>query len=487
MRALEVKLSRWLWVWGVLYLFATPADAGDVRGQSVIPKQGDIALFESAETHAVVVGTVHTGTILIVRERKNAKVRVPRGWLLETDVIDCASAMKSFTSALQRSPTVSVYVSRSFLFWHFGKYRDAEADATHAIDMDSKNPQGYVARGAARLGLGNSQAALADFNEAIALDPRGAAGHFWRGCALLELGKIQEATADFGKTIESGPRHHAAYAARAYIHLLLGQNRLAVSDLSMAVRLDPSDAESWANRGAALAKLGEFQAAIDDLDRAIQLAPDCAVAFNTRGFARMSQKRYADACLDFDRAIQLAPQDWEAYNNRGVVCRKSDKLESAISDFTRAIELAPRQAHLYRNRAGTYYSLRDYARALRDYKVAVEIAPDDPRPHAWTAWILATCSLVEYRDGARAIASATKSCELSKWQNAWFLTVMAAAHAEARDFKGAVHWQEEALKLEQLKEEIHFMRQLLRLYRAERPYRVRDDQNIVSKLFRKHA
>ncbi len=59
----------------------------------------------------------------------------------------------------------------------------------------------------------------------------------------------------------------------------------------------------------------------------------------------------------------------------------------------------------------------------------------------------ATCPDEAYRDGAKAVESATKACELGGWKDADHLDTLAAALADAGEFAEAVRRQEEALGL----------------------------------------
>jgi len=87
------------------------------------------------------------------------------------------------------------------------------------------------------------------------------------------------------------------------------------------------------------------------------------------------------------------------------------------------------------------------------------------------ALLRAACPDAKFRDGALAIADATKACERAKWKNANYLATLAAAHAEAGDFAKAIHWQNKALDLSTNSEKTR-RTVVLKGYHAKKPLRL---------------
>jgi tetratricopeptide (TPR) repeat protein len=166
---------------------------------------------------------------------------------------------------------------------------------------------------------------------------------------------------------------------------------------------------------------------------------------------------------------------------RGQAHRHLGHLDRALADCNEAIRLAPNACYGYEGRGQTYDRLGEYGLAVADFARAVEYHPEDARHHNELAWLLATCPRAEFRDGPRAVASATRACELSGWSDAGYLDSLAAAHAESGNFEAAVEWQTKAVELvpRRLRKEF---RSRLKLYRAGRPFHAppRDQTGNVS-------
>ena len=117
------------------------------------------------------------------------------------------------------------------------------------------------------------------------------------------------------------------------------------------------------------------------------------------------------------------------------------------------------------------YPNPEYDSAIADFVEAIRLDPRSAEAYNVRAWVWATCPDAKYRDGTRAVESATRSCELSGWKDANDIDTLAAACAEAGDFDAAVKWQTKANALYADAEDKATGQERLKLYRERKPYR----------------
>lgn len=164
------------------------------------------------------------------------------------------------------------------------------------------------------------------------------------------------------------------------------------------------------NLGNALARKQLWNQAVDHLQEAIRLRPDYADAYFNLGSVLFQQDRLDEAIAQWQKALAIRPQDGEARRNVASALRKQGKVKEAILEYEQALQIAPQDTLALNN----------------------------------LAWILATCSDVSMRDGARAVTLAAKAVQASGGQDPIFVRTLAAAHAEAGQFAEAIATAEAA-------------------------------------------
>jgi hypothetical protein len=106
-------------------------------------------------------------------------------------------------------------------------------------------------------------------------------------------------------------------------------------------------------------------------------------------------------------------------------------------------------------------------KALVDCSEAIRFDAEMASAYGSRAWIWATCPIPRLRDGKKAVESATKACELTKWNDAGSLDSLAASYAEAGDTDSAVKWQTKAIAAPTNFGEIHEQRDRLLLFQRQ--------------------
>ena len=235
---------------------------------------------------------------------------------------------------------------------------------------------------------------------------------------------------------------------------------------------------SWAfrERGLIWNEKKKFDFAILDYNEAIKIDPEDATSFNNRGLAWSNRKDYEKALADYNEAIRLDPKDPLPYYNRGIDWARKKNYEKAIADYTEAVRLDPKHSMAFFNRGNARLKTRDYDQALADYTEAIRLDPRLALAYNNRAWLWATCPDAKYRDGKRAVESATRACELTDWKDAYDLGTLAASYAAANHFTKAVQWQQKANALYTDPDAKKKGAELLTLYQHKTPYREPPDQ-----------
>jgi tetratricopeptide (TPR) repeat protein len=213
--------------------------------------------------------------------------------------------------------------------------------------------------------------------------------------------------------------------------------------------------------------------AIEFYTQEIEDDPRNASAYDWRGMVWGERKEFDKAIADYDRSIAINPGRAFPWNNRGTCHSAKKDFDKAIADYNEAIELDPDHALAFDNRGIARMNLKEYEKALADFAHSIELKPEFVSPYNEQAWIWATCPDPKFRDGEKAIASATKACELSGWKDASYLDTLAAAYAESAFFGQAKEWQEKALTLSKSGSPARKdYRNRLELYKKSVPYRM---------------
>ena len=145
--------------------------------------------------------------------------------------------------------------------------------------------------------------------------------------------------------------------------------------------------------------------------------------------------------------VRLNPKDGWMRLSRSVLRMHRKDTDGAFDDFADAVRTAPNAVSRFteRNRS-------------------------EPGCLATLAWMLATATDADLRDGPRAVELAERSCELTNWKHPSALDVLAAAYAETGQFDRAIEYVEKAIPLAK-EAQLTSCRTHLKQYRSGNPWR----------------
>ncbi len=415
-------------------------------------------------------------------------------------------ALADFDEAVRCNPnSAEALVMRGLCYVAKNDLDRALASFDGAVAVDPMNAMGYMERSNLYFRKGDRDKRERDYQQARQLNPN-----------------IEQASRDFAESIaeqqwKTWSREFAARNTGKDSHQLfregqtaydLGNYERAIDSYNDLLAMSISSAEASVatmNRGNAYKAKSDLDRALRDYDEAITLDPKNAGAYVDRALILTQKGHREGAMKDYNDAIRLNPQQWEAYFNRAANLREEGESTKAIADLTKVTELNPKFVGTYVNRAAVYFRQSEFDKAISDWNRAIEIDPTVVqayigranayvRKREWAkavsdlettvrlkpkqldqafnslAWLLATCPETTVRDGEKAVANASRACELSQWKEPAYIDTLAAAYAEAGGFDQAVKFQKQVLQMIRASDR-QKMQERLKLYEQHKPYR----------------
>ena len=261
---------------------------------------------------------------------------------------------------------------------------------------------------------------------------------------------------------------------------------------------------AYNNLGNALARAGKLEEAVSAYEQALAVKPDYADAINNLGIVYGRSGDVDGAIAQYKKVLTRAPDYYRAHYNLANAFSEKGLIEAAITEYEKALSINPgyerarrslmdayarkqsldqkigayentlaaniADATLHNTLGDLYLKKGMIGEAIDQFRQAIVLRPDYAIAYNYLAWIYATSFHDRYRNGREAVALAIRACELTEFKNAYFLDTLAAAFAEAGDFKSAVLYQEKTLAMSQEKEQ-SALRARLRRYQSGQAYR----------------
>ena len=196
---------------------------------------------------------------------------------------------------------------------------------------------------------------------------------------------------------------------------------------------------------------GQLNLAEYHLRKAIEIEPAdgsySAPYFNNLGLAVFRSGQTDQAVGLFRQSLTADPEYAPANNNYGIILLQSEKVFEAIKHFQTAVKSDPELADAQNNLGNALIIAGRPTEALVHYEKAIALEPDAyPSAYLNLAWVMATSTQANLRDGPKALAMARRAYELSPGNAMQTLRTLAAAEAESGRFSQALNIISQALR-----------------------------------------
>lgn len=375
------------------------------------------------------------------------------------------------------------------LFYRATLAEDEDAqlgDLSQAIKINPNNIEAVRVRASYYLRKGEPENALEDLRAWLDSDPKNVDIKISVVRRLMDMNDkfdddLQKAALKIvDEAIEVDPDNSTAYTVRAQIHVVAENLEEAIEDASRAIKLDRKNTRALMVRAAIFSDQEKLDKALEDVNQVLEVEPKQKEGLWMRGMILSQQQNFDDAIADIKK---LADDD----RNNDFFQRQLAMLYNANDQPTKAIRIYNRiltqiangiwegqpplrqiafitlRMQSLRGRGDAYLSKGKHKDAVKDYDEALELAnkireiqqdegiekllPEDDGVLNNLAWVLATSTMDDVRDGKRAIKLATKAAEVTEFKEPHILSTLASGYAEAGDFDQAIEWIEKAIEL----------------------------------------
>jgi len=193
-----------------------------------------------------------------------------------------------------------------------GRYGDAIAALTEAINLNPELATAYFRRGICFYYMDEDELAVLDFKHAGNIEYQDPRPRLWEGFAFAKQGDYYEAIRAYGEALAESDRYVPAYVNRGLAYMMLGENEKALADFNAAIRLEPAEWTHYFKRGMTYERLGKPQHAADSFISALRFYDKYPPAYSHAADA-LDALGQDDLAKEYrDKAAELEAEQKEA-------------------------------------------------------------------------------------------------------------------------------------------------------------------------------
>ena len=335
-----------------------------------------------------------------------------------------AESLEDLDAALENVKSADAYkleANRLITNKQFGESPEMQAAALRYLDkaMELKEePNLLLTKAIVFQVMKNPEQALSSVDELLESEPKNVRAYLLRSALNAEQKKLDDAISDLNKAAELKPEDLAIISNRMGLHVINGDNKAAIKDCKLILKKNPGEYQFQRQLAGLYLTDEKPLAAAEVVSEILKELPD-GVWEKEGGIV----------------GFQLAMRRLDSLRLLGGAYLNAGEHEKAIKNYEKAVDMTD-----------TIYDLQQDISAPIQAQLKMEDFEGDPSLLNNLAWVLATSTFDDLRDGKRAVKLAEKAAELTDYKEAYILSTLASAYAEVGDFDQAKEWSEKALQ-----------------------------------------
>jgi protein O-mannosyl-transferase len=181
----------------------------------------------------------------------------------------------------------------------------------------------------------------------------------------------------------------------------------------------------------------------------LSLSPENDVALTGLAMLEVQRGQTDDAITHYRHALALRDGNAAAHYGLGLALSQQRKTDEAIEHWQKSLEIQPDNLNARNNLGAALAGIGRTPEAIEQWQQALAFDPDNGNAANNLAWVFATSPDATLRDGAKAVAYATRATKVPGGDNPLVYRTLAAAYAENRQFAEAISAAEHAKQLAQ--------------------------------------
>jgi tetratricopeptide (TPR) repeat protein len=278
------------------------------------------------------------------------------------------------------------YITGGIIDLQANRTEDAIKQFQQAIEVDPKNPDGYIWLGKAHATKKEYNKACNEFDRAFKVDPtkreklKNEREYFWAvgiNAAIQHLNdkEFKEAEIRLKDAVDWVPDSSETYNRLGYTYSQLDQDDDAIKSYRKSIVLNPKDPEPRINLARLLIDKKNNDEAINTLEEALKQDPESGKSHYYLGVA-LSNKEMKDEALEhFRKAAELDPVDRDAFFNIGVLLIQKEQYEDALVPLKKVTDIDKDDKEAWYWVSSAHLMMKDYDKAIEISTRAIEIDP----------------------------------------------------------------------------------------------------------------